>query len=75
MSPMPVPAVDIEQVREAVLNAVEGGDRKPLDLLSELGQRGYVDSDIKRALSELIHEGRIELTQHRVLKRSAHAAA
>jgi hypothetical protein len=73
MSAMPAPAIDIEQVREAVLNAVQGGDRKPLELLSELGQR-YADSDIQRALSELIREGKIELTQHRVLKRAAAAA-
>jgi len=45
-----------------------------MDLLNLLGQRGYFDSDIKRAISELIHEGKIELTSQRMLKPAIHAA-
>ena len=36
---------------------------------------GFDDADIKQALSELIHEGKIELTSHRMLKSPSEAAA
>jgi hypothetical protein len=54
-------------VREAVLQVLRGSECQPMQLLKDLGQF-YADSDIKRAVSELIHEGQIQLTSHRVLK-------
>ena len=65
MATMAVPTANI---RKAVLDALQSSERQPMELLNQLGQLGYVDSDIKRAVSELIHEGRIELTSHRMLK-------
>lgn len=72
MATMAAPTVDI---REAVLRALQDGERQPMELLNLLGQLGYADSDIKRAVSELIHEGSIELTSHRMLKTAAQPAA
>jgi hypothetical protein len=58
-------------VREAVLRELVGKEIRPIDLLSTLGHEGYAESDIKEALSELLREGRIELTHQRVLKATA----
>ena len=62
------------ELREAVLRELHDGERQPMDLLKHLGEAGYPDSAIKQALSELIHEGSIELTSRRVLKAAVHAA-
>jgi DNA-binding IclR family transcriptional regulator len=72
MASMAVPAIDI---RNAVLQALEDSERQPMELLKLVGQSGYADSDIKRAVSELIHEGTIELTSHRMLKIAVQSAA
>ena len=58
-------------VREALLRVLENSEHEPMELLLQLGQRGYSDSEIKQALSELIHEGKIELTSHRLIKIAA----
>jgi hypothetical protein len=72
MATMSVPIVNI---RDAVLRALEGSDRPPMEVLTRLGQLGYSDSDIKQAVSELIHEGKIELTPQRMLKIPSQSAA
>jgi Holliday junction resolvasome RuvABC DNA-binding subunit len=72
MATMSVPTTN---VRDAVLHALEDRERQPMEILEALGQLGYVDSDIKQALSELIHEGQIELTSQRVLKTPSRPAA
>jgi hypothetical protein len=56
------------QVRTAVLNVLRTQEYRPFDLLKTLGDQGYVDSDIKQALSELLREGLIQLTAQRILK-------
>ena len=58
-------------VREAVLEALQNSEYEPMELLVQLGQLGYSDSDIKQAFSELIHEGKVELTPHRLIKIAA----
>ena len=72
MATMSVPAINI---RDAVLQALEDCERQPMEILTRLGQLGYVDSDIKQAVSELIHEGKIELTSQRMLKIPSQPAA
>jgi hypothetical protein len=72
MACMAVPAID---VREAVLSALREAEFRPLDLLNQLGQQGYTDSEIQRALSTLLHEGEIELTSQRILKVRSRSAA
>jgi hypothetical protein len=64
MATMSVPTIN---VRDAVLQALGDRERKPMDILGDLGQ-WYADSDIKQAVAELIHEGKIELTSQRLLK-------
>jgi hypothetical protein len=68
-------AVPTTSVREALIQAVRLNELRPSDLLFSLAQKGYDDADIKQALSELIHEGKIELTSHRMLKSASEAAA
>ena len=58
-------------VRTAILNELREKERRAIDLLQTLGNRGYSDSDIKQALSDLLTERRIELTPQRLLKPSA----
>jgi hypothetical protein len=72
MATMTVPNTN---VRDAVLKVLEDSVCPPMDILTSLGQLGYVDSDIKQALSELIHEGKIELTSQRMLKIPSQSAA
>jgi hypothetical protein len=72
MATMSVPTTNI---RDAVLQALGEFERQPMEILTRLGQRGYTDSDIKQAVSELIHEGKIELTSQRMLKIPAQPAA
>jgi hypothetical protein len=55
MAAMTVPAVNI---RQAVLEALRNNERQPMQLLTDLGQLGYADSEIKRAVSELIPKGK-----------------
>ncbi len=72
MVTMATPAID---VREAVLREVRANEWQPMDLLLQLSRSGYTDSEIKRAVSELIQEGVIELTSHRLIKIHADPAA
>lgn len=55
-------------VRTAILDLLKTAEYRPIDLLQALGSKGYVDSDIKQALSELLQAGVIELTAQRMLK-------
>jgi hypothetical protein len=61
------------EVRQAILQVLGEADFQPMDLLMRLGTE-YPDSDIKRAVSELIHEGKIELTSHRQIRIAESAA-
>lgn len=65
MSGMATAAVS---VRTAILRELTGKEIRPIDLLNTLGNKGYVESDIKEALSALLREGLIELTPQRILK-------
>lgn len=58
-------------VRGAILDALREKEYRAIDLLQVLGSKGYSDSDIKQALSELLSEHLIELTPQRMLKPSA----
>jgi hypothetical protein len=72
MATMAAPAIDI---REAIIREVRENERQPMDLLLQLSRSGYTDSEIKRAISELIQEGAIELTSHRLIRIHAEPAA
>jgi hypothetical protein len=72
MATTTAPNVDI---REAVLRTLRENECQPMQLLTQLGQLEYTDSDIKQAVSELIREGSVELTSTRVLKIPAEPAA
>lgn len=72
MATMTVPTTNI---RDAVLKLLENTECPPMGILTSLGQLGYVDSDIKQAVSELIHEGKVELTSQRMLKIPSQSAA
>ncbi|MFZ0199386.1 MAG: hypothetical protein WB523_11105 [Candidatus Sulfotelmatobacter sp.] len=71
MSVMAGPEIDI---REAILRELKHNEFQAMELLVKLGSLGYADSDIKRAVSELIHEGKIELTPHRQVRVAESAA-
>lgn len=72
MATTTAPNVDI---REAVLRTLRENECQPMQLLTQLGQLEYTDSDIRQAVSELIREGSVELTSSRVLKIPAEPAA
>jgi hypothetical protein len=72
MATMTVPNPD---PRDAVLEALGNTEHEPMDLLKSLGAQGFGDADIKQAISELIHEGKIELTTQRMLKVPSQPAA
>ena len=55
-------------VQEAVTEALREKECRPIELLYRLAEKGYGDSEIKQAVSEMLHEHRIELTSRRVLK-------
>ena len=61
-------ALQDTNIRDAVVEALRGSERESMELLTFLGKSGYADSDIRTAVSELIHEGKIELTSHRMLR-------
>jgi hypothetical protein len=72
MVTMAAPATN---VREAILRQVRENECQPMDLLLQLSRSGYTDSEIKRAVSELIQEGAIELTSNRLIRIHAESAA
>lgn len=72
MATMTVPTTS---VRDAVLRLLAKCEHQPMEILKNLGQCGYADSDIKQAVSELIREGKIQLTSQRVLKTPSRPAA
>jgi hypothetical protein len=61
----------VEPMEEVVLRELREKALRPVDLLDHLIKEGYTTSDVKLALAQLLHDGRIELTSERVL----HAAA
>lgn len=72
MATMAAPGIE---VREAILREVRENERQPMELLLELSRLGYTESEIKRAVSELIQGGVIELTSQRVIRIHAEPAA
>lgn len=72
MATMAAPAVE---VRDAILHEVRENERQPMDLLLQLSRSGYTETEIRRAVSELIQEGAIELTSHRLIRIHAEPAA
>ncbi len=61
----------LEAVEDIVLQRVREKQWHPLDLLESLSGAGYSDAELKLALAELLHSGKIELTSKRVLSASA----
>lgn len=72
MATMAGPAVE---VRDAILHEVRENERQPMELLLQLSRSGYTETEIRRAVSELIQEGAIELTSHRLIRIHAEPAA
>jgi hypothetical protein len=62
-------------VRTAILEELRTKEYRPTDLLQLLSNKGYTDSDIKQALSELVREGAVEFTAQRMLKTPANQDA
>ena len=64
--------IALEPVESAVLRELGLKTQRPMDLLKSLSDAGYTTREIKRALAELLHDGRIELTSdQRLLPRAA----
>ena len=59
------------EIRFAILGLLETRELAPLDLLRDLEKKGYSESEIKTALTQLMVEGELELTPHRQLKLAA----
>lgn len=59
--------VNIESVKIDVIQELDQHNRRPVELLRTLGDN-YPDDRIKEAVLRLLQEGRIELTQDRILK-------
>ncbi len=57
-----------QDTQGAVLKELRSKEQKPSDLLENLTHKGYPSLEIKRALSELLNEARVELTSQRVLR-------
>ena len=63
--------VGSQAIEEAVLNAIAAQQSaRVLDLLDSLRGR-YPTAELKLALAELLHQGRIELTSDRTLRAAA----
>ena len=62
-------------VREAVLNKLEESQARPIELLDRLAGREFTDSELQRAIADLLQEGRIELTSTRILRVKSESAA
>lgn len=72
---MPTMTEPVLDVGRAILQRLENGECGPLNLLSDLAKQGYPAYEIKSALSDLMSDGRVELTPDRVLKRAPERAA
>ena len=72
---MPTMTEQLLDVRRAILQKLKVDQCGPIDLLSGLEKQGYPAYEIKSALSELISDGKVELTPDRVLKRAPERAA
>lgn len=55
-------------VRDAIIELLGERPMDPFELLGLLSDREYQDSEIKQAMSEMLHEGAIELSNQRMLK-------
>jgi hypothetical protein len=64
-------AVATLPIQKAVADALREQRCRPIALLDRLAKEGYTDSEIRQALSEMLHEHRIELTPQRILQLSA----
>lgn len=62
----------VEPIEEAIVRELKDkASLRPVDLLDHLITGGYTTSDVKLALAQLLHDGRIELTSERVLRAAA----
>ena len=52
---------------EAILNLLEGRSYLPSELISALTAEGYVESDVREAVLQLLHDEVLELTTNRHL--------
>jgi hypothetical protein len=72
---MPTMTEPVLDVRRAILQRLENGECGALSLLSELAKQGYLAYEVKSALSDLMSDGKVELTPDRVLKCAPERAA
>jgi len=56
------------QAQGVVLKQLQGKEQRPSDLLENLTNQGYASVEIKRVLTRLLDEQRIELTSQRMLR-------
>lgn len=56
------------QAQGVVLEKLQGKEQRPSDLLESLTSQGYPSLEIKRVLTRLLDEQRIELTSQRMLR-------
>lgn len=69
---MATATVDLELLKDAVLQKLEDSPQRPTELLANLGD-DYPDVAIKEAVLHLLQEGRIEFTSDRQLHLAAAA--
>jgi hypothetical protein len=57
-----------EQIQQAVVGRLQEGPCRPTELLKVLLDQGFTESDIRETVSQLLNEGKIELTGQQVLQ-------
>ncbi|MGH9904905.1 MAG: hypothetical protein ACRD8U_04875 [Pyrinomonadaceae bacterium] len=58
----------VAKTEDAVLDELQARQQRPSDLLEKLAREGYPTFQIKQALTHLLDEARIELTDKRMLR-------
>jgi hypothetical protein len=66
------PPASLTRIEEVILEKLRANARmKGLDLLTLLSAEGYMESEVQRAMSDLLSSGKIELTSDRNLQYKA----
>jgi hypothetical protein len=58
-----------EAAKDAILHELQGGPRRPTELLAKLEDK-FTDFEVKEAFLRLLHEGTLVMTSDRQLKLS-----
>lgn len=66
--PVAQPKSTPKAVGNLMLREVRRKEYRPLDLMESLSKAGYSSAELKLALAQLLHEGRVELASKRVLR-------